>query len=111
MTKYVGGHGDALGGIVVGPRDGIHRIREEMLIHLGGAMSPFNAWLLNRGLPTLSLRMQKHQENALAVARFLERHPRIKRVSTRAWRATRSTTWRAPADGGLRRHGCGANGH
>ena len=80
MTKYVGGHGDALGGIVLGPRDGIHRIREEMLIHLGGALSPFNAWLLNRGLPTLSLRMQKHQENALAVARFLERHPRIKRV-------------------------------
>ena len=80
MTKYVGGHGDALGGIVLGPRDGIHRIREGMLIHLGGAISPFNAWLLNRGLPTLSLRMQKHQENALAVARFLERHPRIKRV-------------------------------
>jgi methionine-gamma-lyase len=80
MTKYVGGHGDALGGIVLGPRDGIHRIREGMLIHLGGALSPFNAWLLNRGLPTLSLRMQKHQENALAVARFLERHPRIKRV-------------------------------
>jgi cystathionine beta-lyase/cystathionine gamma-synthase len=80
MTKYVGGHGDALGGIVLGPRDGIHRIREEMLIHLGGAMSPFNAWLLNRGLPTLSLRMQKHQENGLAVAHFLERHPRIKRV-------------------------------
>ena len=80
MTKYIGGHGDALGGIVLGPRDGIHRIREEMLIHLGGAMSPFNAWLLNRGLPTLSLRMQKHQENALAVARFLERHPRVKRV-------------------------------
>ena len=80
MTKYVGGHGDALGGIVLGPRDGIHRIREGMLIHLGGALSPFNAWLLNRGLPTLSLRMQKHQENALAVARFLGRHPRIKRV-------------------------------
>jgi cystathionine beta-lyase/cystathionine gamma-synthase len=80
MTKYVGGHGDALGGIVLGPRDGIHRIREGMLIHLGGALSPFNAWLLNRGLPTLSLRMQKHQENALAVARFLESHPRIKRV-------------------------------
>jgi methionine-gamma-lyase len=80
MTKYVGGHGDALGGIVLGPRDGIHRIREEMLIHLGGALSPFNAWLLNRGLPTLSLRMQKHETNAFAVARFLERHPRIKRV-------------------------------
>ena len=80
MTKYIGGHGDALGGIVLGPREGIHRIRESMLIHLGGALSPFNAWLLNRGLPTLSLRMQKHQESALAVARFLERHPRIERV-------------------------------
>ncbi len=80
MTKYLGGHGDALGGIVLGPRDGIHQIREGMLIHLGGAMSPFNAWLINRGLPTLSLRMEKHQASALAVARFLERHPKIKRV-------------------------------
>jgi canavanine-gamma-lyase len=80
MTKYLGGHGDALGGIVVGAREEIHRIRQGMLIHLGGAMSPFNAWLINRGLATLSLRMQKHQENALAVARFLEQHPKIKRV-------------------------------
>jgi cystathionine beta-lyase/cystathionine gamma-synthase len=80
MTKYLGGHGDALGGIVVGAREEIHRIRQGMLIHLGGAMSPFNAWLINRGLATLSLRMQKHQENALAVARFLEQHPKIRRV-------------------------------
>jgi len=80
MTKYLGGHGDALGGIVVGAREEIHRIRQGMLIHLGGAMSPFNAWLINRGLATLSLRMQKHQESALAVARFLEQHPKIKRV-------------------------------
>ena len=80
MTKYLGGHGDALGGIVVGARDQIHRIRQGMLIHLGGAMSPFNAWLINRGLATLSLRMQKHQESALAVARFLEQHPKIRRV-------------------------------
>jgi cystathionine beta-lyase/cystathionine gamma-synthase len=80
MTKYLGGHGDALGGIVVGTRDEIHRIREGMLIHLGGAMSPFNAWLINRGLATLSIRMQKHQENAMAVARFLEGHPRVGRV-------------------------------
>jgi len=79
-TKYLGGHGDALGGIVVGEREGIHKVRQEMLIHLGGAMSPFNAWLINRGLATLSLRMQKHQESALAVARFLEGHPRVRRV-------------------------------
>jgi cystathionine gamma-synthase len=80
MTKYLGGHGDSLGGIVVGSREAIHQIREGMLIHLGGAMSPFNAWLINRGLATLSLRMQKHQDSALAVARFLEQHPKVKRV-------------------------------
>jgi len=80
MTKYLGGHGDALGGIVVGAREEVHRIREGMLIHLGGAMSPFNAWLINRGLATLSLRMQKHQSSALAVARFLDQHPKVKRV-------------------------------
>ena len=80
MTKYLGGHGDALGGIVVGAREEVHRIREGMLIHLGGAMSPFNAWLINRGLATLSLRMQKHQSSALAVARFLEQHPKVRRV-------------------------------
>ena len=79
-TKYLGGHGDALGGIVVGAGEGIHKIRQGMLIHLGGAMSPFNAWLINRGLATLSLRIQKHQESALAVARFLEEHPRVRRV-------------------------------
>jgi cystathionine beta-lyase/cystathionine gamma-synthase len=80
MTKYLGGHGDALGGIVVGAREEMHRIRQGMLIHLGGAMSPFNAWLINRGLATLSLRMQKHQESALTVARFLEQHPKVRRV-------------------------------
>jgi methionine-gamma-lyase len=80
MTKYLNGHGDALGGIVLGPRDGIQRIRKDMLIHLGGAMSPFNAWLILRGLATLPLRMERHCQNALEVARFLESHPRVKRV-------------------------------
>ena len=80
MTKYLGGHGDALGGIVLGARELIDEIRQGVLIHFGGAMSPMNAWLINRGLATLSLRMRKHQENALAVARFLEQHPRIERV-------------------------------
>jgi cystathionine beta-lyase/cystathionine gamma-synthase len=80
MTKYLGGHGDSLGGVVLGPREGIDRLRQGMLIHLGGALSPFNAWLINRGLATLSLRVQKHQESALAVARFLEQHPKVKQV-------------------------------
>lgn len=80
LTKYLNGHGDALGGVVVGPRKGIRRIRKEMLVHLGGAMSPFNAWLIQRGLATLPLRMARHSQNALEVARFLEEHPRVKRV-------------------------------
>jgi len=80
MTKYLNGHGDALGGIVLGPRQGIQRIRKDMLVHLGGAMSPFNAWLILRGLVTLPLRMERHCQNALEVARFLESHPRVARV-------------------------------
>ena len=80
LTKYLNGHGDALGGVVMGATAGIHRIRREMLVHLGGAMSPFNAWLIMRGLMTLPLRMERHCQNALAVARFLETHPRVKRV-------------------------------
>ena len=80
LTKYLNGHGDALGGIVLGPKDGIQRVRKEMLVHLGGAMSPFNAWLILRGLATLPLRMERHCDNAMEVARFLEDHPRVKRV-------------------------------
>jgi methionine-gamma-lyase len=80
LTKYLNGHGDAVGGVVLGPREGIRRIRQEMLVHLGGAMSPFNAWLIMRGLATLPLRMERHCQNALQVARFLDDHPRVKRV-------------------------------
>jgi methionine-gamma-lyase len=80
LTKYLNGHGDALGGIVLGPLKGTQRIRKEMLIHLGGAMSPFNAWLIQRGLATLPLRMERHCQNAMEVARFLEAHPKVKRV-------------------------------
>jgi cystathionine beta-lyase/cystathionine gamma-synthase len=80
LTKYLNGHGDVLGGVVLGPKEGIQRIRKEMLVHLGGAMSPFNAWLVMRGLETLPLRMERHCQNALKVARFLESHRRVKRV-------------------------------
>jgi cystathionine beta-lyase/cystathionine gamma-synthase len=80
LAKYLNGHGDALGGIVIGPVEGIRRVRKEMLIHLGGAISPFNAWLIQRGLVTLPLRMERHCHNALEVARFLEAHPAVERV-------------------------------
>ena len=81
LTKYLNGHGDALGGAVLGRADAIQRIRREMLVHLGGALSPFNAWLIVRGLATLPLRCRQHSENGLAVARFLEGHPKVKRVT------------------------------
>jgi cystathionine beta-lyase/cystathionine gamma-synthase len=81
LTKYMNGHGDALGGVVIGAQAGIQRIRKEMLVHMGGAMSPFNAWLILRGLVTLPLRMQKHCQSAMTVARYLEQHPRVARVT------------------------------
>jgi len=80
LTKYINGHGDALGGAVLGPAGGLQRIRKEMLVHLGGAMSPFNAWLIMRGTATLAARMERHSRNALEVARFLEAHPAVSRV-------------------------------
>ena len=77
LTKYIGGHGDAVGGAVLGGRDDIAALRLEAGIHYGGVLSPFNAWLIMRGAATLPLRMKAHEENALAVAHFLEGHPRV----------------------------------
>ena len=79
LTKYICGHGDALGGAILGPRDEIRQLRKAA-IHMGGILSPFNAWLIMRGLTTLPIRMAAHQENAFAVARHLEAHPKITRV-------------------------------
>jgi methionine-gamma-lyase len=80
LTKHLSGHGDALGGVVLGAADDCKRIRTETLVHLGGAMSPFNAWLIQRGLMTLPLRMERHCQNALEIARFLDAHPQVSRV-------------------------------
>jgi cystathionine beta-lyase/cystathionine gamma-synthase len=80
LTKYINGHGDALGGAVLGSEEATERIRKEMLVHLGGALSPFNAWLINRGLTTLPLRIEKQSANAMKVAQFLEGHPKVTRV-------------------------------
>ncbi len=80
LTKYINGHGDGLGGAVIGRKDLIKQIREAASIHLGGAISPFNAWLISRSIETLPLRMQRHGENAMKVARFLESHPKVKFV-------------------------------
>jgi len=80
LTKYIGGHGDAMGGSVCGSQALLGPLRGEALVHYGGVISPFNAWLIMRGMATLPLRMRCHQENALAVARFLEAHDGVEKV-------------------------------
>lgn len=80
LTKYIGGHGDALGGAVLGATRDIRALTQEAAVHHGGVLSPFNAWLILRGAATLPLRMRAHAEGALAVARFLEEHPKVTRV-------------------------------
>ena len=80
LTKYIGGHGDALGGAIVGRAEPLARLRQDSGIHLGASLSPFNAWLILRGMATLPLRMAAHAHNALRVARFLESHPKVARV-------------------------------
>ncbi len=80
VTKYIGGHGDAIGGALAGSRELIGRLRAEAAIHHGSVMSPFNAWLIARGAATLPLRMKAHEAGALAVAAFLEQHPKVTQV-------------------------------
>jgi len=79
LTKYICGHGDAIGGAVCGKHDGLEKLRS-LAIHMGGILSPFNAWLILRGAATLPIRMAAHQESALAIARHLEEHPKVTRV-------------------------------
>ncbi len=81
LTKYINGHGDAMGGAVIGKKDLIDKIKTEAMVNLGGAISPFNAWLIMRGAVTLPLRMRQHSENALKVAEYLETVPQVRFVS------------------------------
>jgi cystathionine gamma-synthase len=78
-TKYLGGHHDLLAGVVVGSKARVAALRDARGV-LGGIVDPQNAYLLERGLKTLGLRVRQQNETALAVARWLERHPRIERV-------------------------------
>ena len=80
-TKYLCGHGDAMGGMVIGPRDYISFLIHEIIRDFGGVISPFNAWLILRGIRTLPLRMAAHCANAQRIAEFLSRHPRVERVN------------------------------
>ena len=79
-TKWMDGQGRVLGGIVAGRAELIEKVRF-FCRHTGPAMSPFNAWILSKSLETLAVRMDRHCSNALQLARSLEQHPEIKRVS------------------------------
>ena len=72
LTKYINGHGDAMGGAIIGKKEYLDIIRSQSQVNLGATISPFNAWLIMRGSVTLPLRMKAHNENALAVAEWLE---------------------------------------
>jgi methionine-gamma-lyase len=78
-TKYIGGHSDVTGGIAVGDHDTLGEVRE-MSIDLGGIAGPLDAWLTLRGLQTLALRMERQCDNAIALARMLEEHPKVSGV-------------------------------
>jgi methionine-gamma-lyase len=81
LTKYINGHGDAMGGAVIGSAELVDRIRLEAAVNVGGVISPFNAWLIMRGAVTLPMRMRAHCENAQAVAEFLAADPRVAYVA------------------------------
>ncbi len=78
-TKYFGGHGDIIGGIVVGKKDFIHGLWENAK-EIGACNSPFNAWLVLRGLKTLAVRMDRHCMNAMKIAEYLNKHDRVEKV-------------------------------
>ncbi len=78
-TKYIGGHHDATAGAIIGSKEIVEKIWRFALVS-GSVLSPFDAWLLLRGLRTLGLRVERHNQNALALARYLEAHPNIERV-------------------------------
>ena len=80
-TKYISGHGDVIAGVAVSKDDAyIQRLKFDYMAEFGGVLSPFNAWLLLRGLKTLGVRMRQHEKNALAAAEYLENHPAVTRV-------------------------------
>jgi len=79
-TKYLGGHSDVTAGVIIGSRAFVERAWKFHIV-MGAALSPFDAWLLLRGLRTLGLRIERHNQNGLMLARFFQSHPKIERVN------------------------------
>ncbi|KAB0682539.1 PLP-dependent transferase [Aureimonas leprariae] len=85
-SKYLGGHSDVVAGVVAGSRELVGRICSQTLPYLGGKLSPFDGWLLLRGLRTLPIRMKAHEADALHVARWLQAHDAVESVQHPALR-------------------------
>lgn len=80
LTKYMCGHGDAVGGAIISNAKLVKDIRKGLYPRIGAAISPFNAWLIMQGLKTLHLRIPRHNQNAQALSEYLEGHPKVARV-------------------------------
>ena len=81
LTKYIAGNGTDIGGMIVGKKELIDKIRQEEYRDFGPCLNPEAAWLFLLGLETLTLRMRKHCQNALKVAKFLRKHPKVLKVN------------------------------
>ena len=81
LTKYINGHGDAMGGAVIGGSELVARVRGDALVDVGGIISPFNAWLIMRGSVTLPLRLRQHVDSAAKVAQWLSEQDAIAYVA------------------------------
>jgi len=80
MTKYLGGHSDVVGGAVITSRDDLYETLKFHQNAAGATPGPFDCWLVLRGLKTLALRMKAHEQNAIAIARYLEKHPAVEKI-------------------------------
>lgn len=77
VTKFINGHADIVGGIVVSKTEALHKQIRAMLVNIGANMDPHQAWLVSRGLKTLALRVERAEENTRKVAPWLEAHPKV----------------------------------
>ena len=105
MTKYLGGHGDATGGLVAGSEALVGAVRKTGLGHVGGNLSPQEAFLFLRGIKTLPLRMAAHCEGAAAVAHYLATHPAVHAVHYPGLPGHPARAGAAPVAGRVWRHG------
>jgi cystathionine gamma-lyase len=80
-TKYINGHSDSIGGAIMLSNEALYTEFKFLQNATGSMLSPFDSYLVARGLKTMSIRMEKHQENALEIARFLDVHPKVKKVN------------------------------